>query len=586
MPMAFWRKAAAVGVILFPALLLFDPQASFTYDWHNHQWLIGYFGEFIHQHHAAPEVLNSATAVGMVQPVFYGFTFFPLIGILAGFVGAAWALRLAVVAALAIEFLAVYRAARDTAGDRRLSFAFAAVAVWSIYGLTNLYNRSAITEFFAVVFFTSAVAFALSAVWGPERPSRAWFAGTAFCLATATHPPTAMLGGALVLLLWLAFAGETRRLWRERRSTIYAFVVVAVLIAVVMAPWVYANLRFGTQLEIVGRTRSLTLAVDRSDSWAARFAPFPYDRRSTQPGDVDLPYIEAPVDAGLLLLLVFNLGLLWAARGASAANKRGAGSIAAVSLLWFGAMIVISTTSFGASAAQQLGPYVQFCMRFVSHANVALLIAGLATALLVSTRGLYRRRPVATVAVAAAALTLGFIGAALKLTHGAAVLTEDAESQYAWRGDRSLLVSCPRADAASDYAADRFKAQLAPAVVATASRANVPVIDRGAGFGDSQPLEIEVDSPRWIVSNIVVFPWNRLVVDGAAIPEDKIFVHAGFAAIKLPPGRHRISYEWHPDALWRMFSAGSRFAFALLLVGVGVGLGLEWRSLLRHRPTG
>src|SRR5687768_8623901 len=78
------RRAGGFGLALaIPVLLLFDLTANFYYDWHNHQWLVGYFGEYFRRHWAMPETLSVAGAIGMPQPVFYGFLLYPCLGLIS-----------------------------------------------------------------------------------------------------------------------------------------------------------------------------------------------------------------------------------------------------------------------------------------------------------------------------------------------------------------------------------------------------------------------------------------------------------------------------------------------------------------------
>ena len=77
----------------WPLVLLGDLGANFYYDWHNHQWFVGYFGEYFRQHGAMPQVLNAAQITAMPQPIFYGWLFYPTLGFVSAVTGAALALR-------------------------------------------------------------------------------------------------------------------------------------------------------------------------------------------------------------------------------------------------------------------------------------------------------------------------------------------------------------------------------------------------------------------------------------------------------------------------------------------------------------
>src|SRR5438105_2590883 len=78
------------------AALLIDPTANLYFDGHNDQWFVAYFGEYFRQHLHLPAVFNSAAAVGMPQPIFYGAVFYPVLGLISAVTGAALALRIAI----------------------------------------------------------------------------------------------------------------------------------------------------------------------------------------------------------------------------------------------------------------------------------------------------------------------------------------------------------------------------------------------------------------------------------------------------------------------------------------------------------
>ncbi|MBM3852228.1 MAG: hypothetical protein FJ399_03640, partial [Verrucomicrobia bacterium] len=453
----WWEWGAATAAILAPCWLLIEPGANFYYDWHNHQWLVGYFGEYVRAHLAFPETLSAAGAVGMPQPVFYGFLLYPLLGLMAAAVGAGWAIRLGVVLALAAEFLSVYCAGRIVSRHRGVALATAAAVTWSVHGLTNLYNRAALTEFFAVAFLNAAVACGVCALaGGVTLRGRSTAGGLAVLLAVLTvgaHPATALVACGLVVVLaaigWrelgrLGAGGVAARLWA---------VVAAVLGVVAVAPWVYANLCWQGELGVVGKYRALSFSLDRIDAPWARFSPLPPDvfrPDGGAPGET--PYVEAPLPMTLLLLAGWNLVQLWRARGNDQAGGAGAPGLwrwlAVVGGLWFAGMLALSLSPEAAGWCRFLAPYVQFATRLVSHANLGLLIVVLATAGLVAATGGYARWGRRTSVVAGALLVVAGVALVLKLRHGAAVRERGGEPQYAWRGERAALVTAGKTDAA------------------------------------------------------------------------------------------------------------------------------------------
>jgi hypothetical protein len=585
----WWEWAAAAAAIVAPAWLLFEPGANFYYDWHNHQWLVGYFGEYVRVHLAFPETLGAAGAVGMPQPVFYGFLLYPLLGLLAAAVGASWAIRLGVILTLAAEFFSVYCAGRLLSRHRGLALAIAAAVTWSVHGLTNLYNRAALTEFFAVALLNAAVACGVCALAGGAKPrgrtTAAWLAVLLAVLTVGAHPTTGLVGCGLVVVLaaigWrelgrFGAAGVTARRWA---------VVAAALGVVAVSPWVYANLYWQGELRVVGKYHSFSFSVERIDAPWARFSPLPPDVFRADGGlPGETPYVEAPLQMTLLLLTGWNLVQLWRARGAGQAGGAGAAGawrwLAVAGGLWFAGMLALSISPAAAACFRFLAPYVQFATRFVSHANLGLLILALATAGLVAATGGCTRRGRGTAVLAGALLVLAGAALVLKLRHGATVRERGGEPQYAWRGERAALVTKGKADAAGDYAVLKRLPQLVPAIAAAAVRVELPVGTQGGEFGRVGEARLQLPETAWIVTNVVAFPWNRVTVDGRDVPVAARAAQEHRLALRLPAGEHRIAWRWAPDPVWRGLRMAGGGAVVLLLLGAA---GLAARRALTAR---
>lgn len=592
------RRLACVAAVLLPLALLWDGGANFYYDWHNHQWFTGYFGEFQRQHFTVPEVLNTPGAVGMPQPIFYGFLLFPGLGWISAVTGAAIALRIAALAALTAQFATVYAAARRVEQGRWFAFTVAAALAWSIYALTNLYNRAALTEFFAVAFLTSAVASALSAIAsapGWRRAWHVWLAGSFGILTVGAHPPTALVAAPLLAVL-LAF-GWGRIFARNAidRPALASLGAILVLGALGVAPWLYANGVLGESLGILRKyRRGFGFSPERVDSLLARFSPVPYDPESIKRGlEVSTPYLEAPILFALVVLLAALGVSLARTRGAAGGTEaaapmtgdarwRGASALLVAGLAWTALTLVLSLSRTVDDAFRFLAPYVQFSTRFVSHANLGLFLSVIAAAALLARRRREGETRVFSVAICGVALGFALVALAIKLNHGAAVKEKGGEARFAWRGERSGLVTEGRADAAEDYAAPTLLAAL-PADAGAMVDVRFPTGTAGGKFGVVEPVRVSVSSranaaeTRWHATNLVVFPWSRLLRDGREIPRSDLAVKAGRVCVRLPAGEHELRFTWEPPAIWRRLRALSHGAVMLVgLATLGAGA-LVWR---------
>ncbi|MDP3073404.1 MAG: hypothetical protein Q8N18_24140 [Opitutaceae bacterium] len=567
---------AGVAVTLRP---LFDPGVNFYYDWHIHQWLVGWFGEYFRQHGAMPEFLSVSGAVGMPQPVFYGLLLYPSLGTISAVTGAALAIRMGAAAALLMQASAVYLGCRATIGHRGLSVAVALSVTWSIHAMTNLYNRAALPEFFAVVLLSASVGFCTAAIRRKYQSLGLWLGGMCGILAVGSHPPTALVAAGFVLPLaglgWLALA--RRGLNRGELATLCA---VAAFGLAIMAPWVLANVRHSAELGVVGKYRTLSYSPERVDAPESRFNPLPYDPLIAAGGSMaeGTPYVEAPVHISVGILAIVLLARAWRLR----VWQGWAGGFALLGLAWFGLMLTLSMSSAAGRAFGFLAPYVQFGTRFVSQANLGLLVAVLALGALTRTRGGAAPARFAPAALACSLILLALAGAIAKWPHVAAVATPGGEAHFAWGGERSALIAQASSDPAGDYATTRRMLQLAPLTANGAVQVNFPVGAVGGKFGVIGDVTVETPAAGWVITNAVVYPWSKVLINGAPPPREATAANEYRLAVRLPAGRHRLTWAWQPDPVWRVLTAVSRFSLiamgVIALAWTARALGQAWRQ--------
>jgi hypothetical protein len=404
---------------------------------------------------------------------------------------------------------------------------------------------------------------------------------------------------ALVPLGWLALSRGGGEWWSGLRGLAAALG----LGAVTLAPWVYANVRLQGALGIVGKYRDFSFSPGHIDAWWARFSPVPPDLFWNVPGRPgETPYVEAPLQMALLLVVGWNLYLLWRRRdwvrpraGQEARRDRSAfmgshdvlllpgggdrrgqrvalGLLAGLGSIWFGFMVMISLSPGFAAGFRFLAPYVQFATRFVSHANLGLLLLVLATAALVATAGGYDARRRGTAVVVGLALALAAVAAGLKLRHGAQVREPGGEPQFAFNGDRSALVTAGKFDAAGDYAVLRWLPQLTPWTAERAHRVALPVGSRAKEFGRVSEARIELPAEGWVITNVVAYPWSHVMVNGRDVPAERWAAHEFRVALRLPAGEHRIVWQWRPDVRWRVLNEAARWSGCLLFLLTAVFL--------------
>jgi len=585
------RTLGFAALILAPLGLLADPHAAFYGDWNTHLWVIGYYGEYFREHGHMPAALNSVSAIGVPLPIFYGALLYPGLGFLSSALGAALALRTGIVLLVSFQACALGCAGRSAFRDRTLAYAVAAAVIWSTYSLTNLYNRSAVAEFFGTGFMVSAIAFAIAAAGEYRRRRRricAWLAAASAVLTLGSHPPTALLAlpalAALSLILGAVLI--LTRAGQARAADIFSLAPLA-LGAAILSPCACAYLELGAKLRIVEEFKGLVFFRDRCDSFLGRFSPFPYDLLSLRRGTdgVSTPYLEAPIIGALCLILLLNLELWRRGRlepPAAAASLWDSAARAALiaALAGFVFFTALSLSYPLARHFRFLGPYVQFAYRLVAHANAALLVAVFASGALAAQKSSFLRYEREMQIGAAVALTLAAVGLGVKLTHAAAVMTESAPAEFDISGCKSRLLTSDFSQLAREYSTPAQMRELDRQENAAAVAVALPVSAERGKFGLVGPVTVELPAEAWAVTNVVNFPWNGLSLGGRQVSGSSLARKGEFLAVFLPKGRSTLQWAWRPVPLWIGLHRLAAAASVLFVLASG------WTARARRHESG
>ncbi len=117
--------------------------------------MTNYFGIFSEQNSAFPLVINTNNfgGIGNPSPLFYGYLFYPVFGWLSFVLNADMALRLSFFVLWLMQFFTLYKVFIQQTANRLITLTITALCLWTIYPLTNIYNRSALTEAYATGLF-------------------------------------------------------------------------------------------------------------------------------------------------------------------------------------------------------------------------------------------------------------------------------------------------------------------------------------------------------------------------------------------------------------------------------------------------
>jgi hypothetical protein len=549
--------------IALPCRHLVPTGSDFYVDWSNHQWAIGYTGEFFRRHLAMPGAFNTAEVAGLPVPVFYGSLFYPAMGFLARWSSPELAIRIAAIALYAMQFHLVSRALAATGAPRRIALGLACLAVWAIYPLTNLYNRGALTEFFATGLLTCALALLALlclADTAAQRRRRASGFLLALTLAAGTHPITALLGvpmfAALGGVFWYLVRSDRARV----RAILAALAPWLALAALCVAPWLYATASYGGQLAIRRTAPDVVFFPGAIDAWSTRFWPLPLDPRVVPGAAVSTPYLDAQVNLALLIALGVLAAMALAATRGSAARRPLVVALAATGALFAGstALSLIPATY---RALPAVALTIQFAYRAVTYQNLALLAGALAIAVAVPGLGARLRSP-GVWAVPAACVALAAAGVVVKWQHIAAVQREHTPSDP--------LHLPVQYYGTADYATE---AEFAP-LGSEPTEARSFAVDDGPRFGLTRPLAIDEPAPTWVATNLQSFPWNAVRVDGARLgPADLRTAHGGLVA-RVPAGSHKLSARFEPPLVYRVLRSGALIGLAAWWFAIAVELAI------------
>jgi hypothetical protein len=569
------RRIALEGpVVLFVLLLvcrfLFPPSTSYYIDWANHEWAIGYYGEYFRQHWTMPFAYNTPQLVGMPDPVFYGTLLYPLLGLAGSVVAPGVVMRLAAVAVWLAQYLLVSHALVRLKAPRYVAHLVAILVSWAIYPLTNLYNRSAFTEFIATALLGCALSllFLLIETDDPRRRRR-YASGLFFSLvlAAGSHPITAVYGGALFLVLAILFFVALRTDLPRRAAILRATWAPVAAGVLCLLPWLLAVVWFDDGLHVrhewddAGGLPKIAFFFDSLDHWVTRFWPLPWDRRVT-PGvsldQVSTPYLDAQINVPLLIVFLALAAIALPIWRRSRDRSLVTAIVAPAILFVFFTWLSLSPASYALLPAP--ARMIQFAYRNVTYLNLSLLLGVFMVVMAlgrVSGPDGPWRRP-ALVAIFVACLLLSTAGVLIKGRHILAMQGHGSSPNWTFgEAERRKLVNLyGHYYGWSAYSTSRLTTPWnandgVPSVVGNFE------VDPDLDFGRASPLRLELATSTWVQTNALVFPWTGITVDGVVVPRAALRAHLHKAVVLVPQGSHTLGVTFEPDATWRVLRTTS-----------------------------
>lgn len=550
--------ALVCGFVCIP---LIDLSTSFYIDWINHVWLLAYHGVYWSYHSQFADVIHTVQAVGMPHDIFYGGVFYGLLAIPASFLGPDVTVRLAILAALLVQYHSVWCAMLAALRSQLIAHTAAIAVTCAIYSLTNLYQRSALPEFIATCFLTAALC-SLLRLSLTSRSEGIWKIALSMTMSLGivliAHPITALLGSSFIALSALTLLVVVHQRLR--------FLIVAALSAVIAAvpvlPWLYAMGRLYREFDIGLAAKQNGLRLGTVDTLWIRMSPFPFDPRSLLEGiylkGSTTPYIDLQVNVPLLLWVMLLLAARFARHGpAEPPGPETARSEQAAeqdcrrrigkALLLFGAIafvVFLLSSAVPAVASRIPQPFAsaQYAYRLITYCNLSILAATFGIALFWRS---VPRPPNMFSVPAAIILTLSLSTAVIKLPRVESIMNHES----VWDSESQLLSLPTSFYGLHDFTITHGLSEISrlgqPPEVKLAFTPQA-----GAGFGQLEPVTLSLDGPHAVITNVIAFPWNKVVLDGAVLQPPSLQKSGKFLAFEAPAGRHVVAYKFTPDPVW------------------------------------
>ena len=546
-----WIAIFAVFVACIP---LFAWNHQFFGDWPNHLGMIGYFGEYIKAHAGLPATFQTLQTVGRPTPLFYGDLYLPALGALSAVVGPRAALSLATAAMLFLQFASVRWLLWDATRDEAVACAAAVIVTWAIYPLTDLYNRGALPEFFAITALQTGSCLWVLYARDPARRERTGVAsGLLLTIALGTHPPTALFGGLTFGVLWLASLS-----WcPDRGRLLRRSLAIGAAAAAVLSPWLYVVTKFRRQLHVIQDNPSLQFFPTSLDAVATRLSLVPtLGAGASSERWVATPNLDAQVSVPLVGALILLTVLAFAAR-ARDRKARPALAFAALCVVASWALFKLSTSAAAWDALPKSFVIIQFPYRLVTFVNVAALgaLTGVLAALVRADGHMAKARLVLAAAVVLAIVVVGLkLPRCLEGGSGVDAVVTDYANPPRELYFGAVDYATPDAFAKVDGAAPK------QAVTLTVGTSNE--------FGVVHATHVRANLRTQVSTNVQAFPWNVLTIDGQPVSREATLTDGFRLATWVGPGEHDVGYAFHPDRAWVALRASS---LVLLVLWVGVG---------------
>ena len=282
-----------------------------TLDMINHTWMVEYYSNFFKNHWIFPGTFDTEQVFGNPMPIFYGVFFYPVLSLIAIATGADLAVRLSAGAVLFAPLITISYLVNSSGIRWKTSLLISCVVNASVYQMTNIYQRGALAEFFALQFLIIGISITLYGLrcLHKKYASIVLLGFSFITLALGTHPITVY--SCAIFLVPLSVMSIPVLLAKLPRRNCYAAFGGATICLVAIMPWVvvvWTN-QHDLQISVSAALNTLFFFPTSIDSFWGRMGYFYFDTRVAIDGiaKTSTPFLDAPYSLPMALILMLVL---------------------------------------------------------------------------------------------------------------------------------------------------------------------------------------------------------------------------------------------------------------------------------------
>lgn len=556
------EKLYAIMAVVFVNLFLLDLRSCYYSDWYNHYWLIGYFCEFIKSNLFPPMTINVNEAILSAEPIFYGYLFYPFIGLLSTVIGPNLALRFMVFFLYFVQYYFCWKLVFKLSKNKIIANIVSIIITWSIYPLTNLYNRSAVTEFAAILLAFISLCLLLLILFDKieKRKNKYYmYFSLAFVFCIGSHPITALYFTIFLLLTLVVFIPNFIILIKNKKNIIWIFMSM-IFIFLSISPWIYAVV-FNKDLAI-SNIQNTYLFPGTIDSFFNRFSLLlqAVDKRVEDVGlkPTSTPYLDTQVNVCIILfiagILIFNF---FYKRNNKKTIRMYISFILAFIFFLLISLMSLSNNMF--KFLPKLFAIIQFNYRLTTYINFSIFIILI---LFFYHFGIKIKNKNIWIIFITSLFFLSLCSVIIKIEHINSIKDKIRNSKVSYAKklypDKSIYFNYPaRYYAEGEYTNKKIIKDISLQEKSDNIIDNIKFNINNETFNRLNKVSIDLDKKGWIETNISRFIWNKVYIDDKEID---LTLKKGFTKkdnnnilyIYLTEGKHNIIAVCSPPIIYKI----------------------------------